>query len=251
VASVPSSFRPEWQASSPSAYRRVHGRVLRLAERLERAYGRPDHGNLEDPLDEAIYIVLTYQTGIDREQAVWQALRAAYPSWDEVLRTREAELAQVLKPSGFHRTRAPTIKRLLRAVEARFKRLSLDDLRGLSREAAEAELKALPGLATKGARCVLLYSLGHQTFPFDSNTFRFFSRYGVLLPTARYGRQSLHDESEQLVPARVRYGMHVALVAHGRNVCISQHPRCASCPLWRWCMTGRRIRRRMKAKGNE
>jgi endonuclease III len=230
---------PPWRPTEPRQLQAVRRRMQRLARALDLAYGTPDLGNLPDPLDEAVYIILTYQTDLERARLVWRQLKARFPKWDCVLDSPDATLEQVLQPSGFQRARAKLIRNLLAAVRKRWGKLSLRSLESMTSEAAEAELRALPGLDIKGARCVLLYSLGRPAFPVDSNAFRFMRRYGVIADGAVYRRAATHDELQALVAPAHRYGFHVNLVVHGHQTCLPRNPRCAGCPLRRRCPTAR------------
>jgi len=213
--------------------------MSRLAERLARAYGTPDLGNQLDPLDEAVYIVLTYQTDLSRAQQTYRALRTRYPTWEQVASADARELADILRPSGLQRSRARLLRLLLESVRTRFGAYDLSKLRGTARTEAEAELRRLPGMELKGARCVLLYALGVPALPVDSNTFRFMRRFGVLTPRSIFRRKVVHDGLEQLVPPSCRHSLHVNLVVHGQRTCLPHGPRCPVCPVRRSCSTGR------------
>ena len=226
---------PEWRVTSTRDRRRVGARMSRLRKRLEREYGTPDLGNLPDPLEEAVFILLTYQTDIPRARAVWTALRSRFGTWEELASAPTKAVEAVLRPSGFQGWRATLIRRLLGAVFDRFGDYSLDSLRAMPREQAEKELRILPGMDTKSARCVLLYSLGHAAFPLDSNSFRFFDRYGVVAPGVRYRRRSLHNALEIIVPPGDRHALHVNLVVHGQATCLPQRPICSACVVKRRC----------------
>lgn len=217
----------------------AQARMERLAERLSNAYGTPNLGNVSDPLDECIYILTTYQTDLPRAQLVFDHLRRTFPTWEALMDGARHKLEDVLRPSGFQRSRAGIIRKLLAAVKARFGVYSLEALRAMSAEDAERELRALPGLDFKGARCVMLYSLGKRVLPVDSNTFRFMGRYGVLAKTARYRRRTTHDGLQRLVPEDARYALHVNLVVHGQTTCLPRTPKCSTCCVRETCSTGR------------
>ncbi len=223
---------PRWRSGKVSALR---GRMRRLARILAREYGTPNLGNLPDPLDEAVYIVLTYQTDIARARSVWAELKRCFPSWGGVLDAPVAKLELVLGPSGLQRARAKLIRQLLEAVRLRWGTLSLDALHAMGDAEAETELRALPGLDIKGARCVLMYSLRRPVFPVDSNTFRFMQRFGVVRPSARYRRKTTHDGLQALVAPDDRHALHVNLVVHGQQTCMPKTPKCGACPVRRSC----------------
>ena len=206
-------------------------RLLLLDWILDTAHGAPESvlGNHEDALDEAIYIILSFQTDLNRLRATWGRLRSAFPRWDDVDRASIADIADVLRVGGLHRQKAKTIKRLIRAVRVEFGQVSLDALREMDDTAAEQALTRLPGLSWKGARCVLLYSLQRHTLPVDGNTFRILARAGVIPRSAVYRRKVLHDALQAAVPADRRRRLHVNLVVHGQQVCLPGTPRCESC----------------------
>jgi endonuclease III len=212
------------------------GAVERLADIdavLDAAYGTPETelGNKPDPLDEAIYIILSFQTDLARFSSTWSRLRTAYPSWDALEHAAGRDVARILRDGGLHRQKTRTIRRLLAEVRRVVGEHSLDLLRALNDEDAERLLTRLPGLSWKAARCVLLYSLDREVLPIDSNMFRILKRTGVLSRRAVYRRRSLHDAIQAAVPAPRRRALHVNLVVHGQRTCLPRAPQCACCPL--------------------
>jgi len=222
---------------SSSLKRGAAKRLAQIDRQLEECYQTPEAalGNKHDPLDEAIYIVLSFQTDIARTSITWARLRAAFPSWEALTRARVPSIATVLREGGLHRQKARTIKRLLAAVRKLSGSLSLRLLRSMSDEEAERVLTRLPGLCWKGARCVLLYSLGRHVFPVDSNTFRILKRTGLLRRGAIYRRRSLHDAIQAAVPCARRRSLHINLVVHGQRTCLPRAPDCPHCPLLNNC----------------
>lgn len=206
--------------------------------KLDSFYGAPESvlGNQQDPLDEAVYIILSFQTDLARFKTTWTALKAAFPTWEDVEQAPLDAIEDALQTGGLHHQKAVTIRRLLHAVRRDFGELSLSSLQQADDGAAERELCRLPGLSWKGARCVLLYSLGRQTFPVDVNTFRILQRLGVVPRSAVYRRRSLHDALQQAVAPERRRRFHVNLVIHGQRVCLPLHPNCADCPISDACV---------------
>lgn len=212
-------------------------RLAAIDRMLEAAYGTPESelGNKNDPLDEAIYIILSFQTDLPRFTSTWSRLRAAYPSWDALDHATARDVARVLRDGGLHRQKAQAIKRLLVAVRGFAGDLSLDQLRGMNDADAERLLMSLPGLSWKATRCILLYSLSREVFPVDGNTFRILKRSGVLSNRAVYRRRTLHDSLQAAVPAARRRPLHINLVVHGQRTCLPRSPRCLRCPLVHVC----------------
>lgn len=206
---------------------------------LDHEYGAPESelGNKEDPLDEVIYIILSFQTDVARLQRVWQDLRRTYATWSDVAETSQDALSATLREGGLHVQKARAIRQLLKEVKRRSGSYSLEDLRQLDDEAAEKYLLSLPGLSWKGARCVLMYSLQRNCFPVDTNTFRIFKRVGVIGPRAVYRRKGLHDSLQRVITPKRRRPFHVNLVVHGQRVCVPGRPRCDTCIASEICNT--------------
>lgn len=204
---------------------------------LDATSGTPEAelGNKSDPLDEAIYIILSFQTDLARFKTTWSQLRSAYPSWAALERASIRDIAHTLREGGLQTQKARTIRSLLASVRETAGALSLDLLRAMSDADAERVLTRLPGLSWKGARCVLLYSLERDAFPVDGNTFRILKRTGVLSRRAVYRRRTMHDAVQAAVPPSRRRALHVNLVVHGRQTCLPRNPFCSRCPLLTDC----------------
>lgn len=216
------------------------GAVARLAtidRILEKTYGTPEKilGNQDDPLDEAIYIILSFQTDLARCGLTWSKLRETYPSWESAAQAPTGELSTAIRQGGLQWQKALAIKRLLAEVRRIAGGLSLGMLSRMSDPDAERLLTRLPGLSRKGARCVLLYSLRRDVFPVDVNTFRILRRAGVLSRSAVYRRRSLHDTIQATVSAPRRRILHVNLVVHGQRVCLPRAPQCPRCAIVSTC----------------
>src|SRR5579884_3212008 len=92
--------------------RGAQSRLVRLDRLLCRAYGTPEAslGNHADPLDEAIYIVLSFQTDLARLKRTWGKLRATFPSWEELHRAPAPVVERAIREGGLQRQKAKTIK---------------------------------------------------------------------------------------------------------------------------------------------
>jgi len=204
---------------------------------LNDAYGAPeaDLDNKADPLDEAVYIILSFQTDLDRFKLVWEGLRAAFPTWEQLAKAPLRRVVKVLRVGGLQEQKARTIRKLLKAAKEESGAYSLDILRDMEDDAAERFLTRLPGLSWKAARCVLLYSLGRGVFPVDSNTFRIFKRAGVLSRGSVYRRRGLHDGLQNAVEVSRRKPLHINLVVHGQRTCLPRRPKCSSCAVRSIC----------------
>jgi DNA (cytosine-5)-methyltransferase 1 len=221
----------------------------RIAELLEVTYRSADLGNFEDPLEEAVYIMISRQTREEVYREVFAALRRRYPRWVDVLAGQRKELRDLLRPAGFYEQRADQLRSFLAAVrDSNEERsagpfadppgdLTLDFLHEMNDREAEACLRGLPGIGPKSARCILSYSLKRDALAVDTHVRRIFIRLGLV---ESRGIKADHDPFQDAVPARLRRQMHVNLVHHGRAVCRQTNPACHRCVLVSFCEEGRR-----------
>lgn len=207
-------------------------RLLRVADRLARAYGRPRLGR-SDPLDSLIETVLSQATSDVNSERAFASLKAAFPTWEAAAAARPRALERAIRCGGLARTKSRRILKLLAAVREREGRLDLSGLRRLDAVSADARLRGLPGVGPKTRACVLLFALRKHAFPVDTHVHRLARRLG-LVPL----RSSAEAAHELLSPA-VREGraldLHLNLIRLGREVCRARRPRCAECALGSLC----------------
>lgn len=218
-------------------------RLSRIDEILELTYRSADLGNHHDPLDEAVYIIISAQATEAAYQDAFRRLRERWSTWDECEAAPADEIRKVLESTGLAMNKTRDLQRLFPAVrELCAKRgidgLTLDWLDDLSDDEALAILDRLPGIGPKSARCILAYSFGRDVFAVDTHIRRILDRLGVVAD--RPGKKVRHADYEEVVPAEMRRRLHVNLLHHGRAVCRGPVPACERCPLVSFCPSGLR-----------
>ena len=213
-------------------------RVRAILRRLRKRFGDLEPPRRSDPLDELILTVLSQHTSDLNAERAFDALRAAFPTWDDVVRAPAVAVADAIRSGGLANTKAPRIQAILRAVHEREGRYDLSWLREASDEGARSYLTSLPGVGPKTAAVVLSFALGRDAIPVDTHVHRVSKRLG-LVPAAASAERSdrlLHE----LVPDGLRTQLHVALIRLGREICKAPVPRCRECPLKDLCPTAPR-----------
>ena len=201
--------------------------IREITQILLDQYGTPDLGNLQDPLDELVFIVTTLKTNHTNYIPVFQALRDEFPTWDLLLSVPLDRLKRVMKPAGLSNQKAPRLVEILQKVKKDHGALSLQWLNRLDDEAVESYLTSFKGLGKKGARCIMLYSLGRKVLPVDTHTVRIFKRLGYLDEAVSERRSQ--DIIQSMVPPDVRKPLHVNILVHGRLTCSAKRPLCEQC----------------------
>ncbi|MFP5310667.1 MAG: endonuclease III domain-containing protein [Actinomycetes bacterium] len=187
-------------------------------------------GNKTEPYDELVYILLTLMT---RSQArldrAFEGLHSATgQSWSYLSEVPPEDLHAILAPLGFANRRAEQLLGCVRRIEDDLGG-TLEPLREWSDEDALAYLISLPGVGTKTAKCVMMYSLGRQVFPVDIHVLRVAKRLGWVPMDASWTEAD--RLLEQIVPDELKFDLHVLVVVHGREVCKSRDPQCDDCVL--------------------
>jgi endonuclease-3 len=223
------------EPASPAVLRRHMRTVL---GRLRRRYGELLPPRRSDPLEELVLTVLSQHTSDLNAERSFAGLRAAFPTWDEVVRAPTRRVADAIRSGGLADTKAPRIQAILREIRERRGRFDLSYLRDLSDEEARSELVSLPGVGPKTAAVVLSFSLGRDSMPVDTHVHRVTRRLGWIPATASAERADrlLHGT----IPPGMRTELHVALIRLGREICKAPTPRCRICPLKDVCPTAPR-----------
>ena len=208
-------------------------RIRAVQRRLRRQQGPFEPKPRLRPLDEVVATVLSQHTSDRNSERAFASLKRRFPTWEETLDAPTGEVAAAIRGGGIANQKAIRIQRILAEVERREGRIDLDRLGALGDAEVETYLTALPGVGPKTAACVLLFSLGRAAFPIDTHVHRVTSRLGWI--PAGASAERAHQLLGRLVPADIRYDLHVGLVTHGRTVCRAQRPRCSTCVLRDLC----------------
>jgi endonuclease-3 len=221
--------------------KRETSKALTVHQLLTEEYGQHEWQPRLDPLSELIFTILSQNTSDVNRDRAWQRLKDRFPSWESVLAADAAEIAEAIRPGGLADIKAPRIQETLRVIkreqcpefdEGRGE-FTLDFLAEMEVDEAKQWLTSLNGVGPKTAAIVLLFSLGKPAFPVDTHIHRVSRRLGLIGP--KTSRERAHEVLEELLPPEIYYTFHLNLIAHGRAVCKSQRPRCATCVLREHC----------------
>lgn len=214
----------------------MSSRARAICAALDAAYGRPDLGNHLDPVDELVYILLSTMTTEANYQRSYAALRAALPTWEEVLSAPLAQVEAAITSGGLAPTKARQIQELLGRLRRDWGGFDLSFMHRWAVPDLRAYLVTLPGIGYKAATCVVAYSFGRDVCPVDTHTYRVAVRLAIVPPeTPELGRRG-HVTVELALPPGERLGFHINAIAHGRQRCTVERPACEGCPVADFCV---------------
>jgi endonuclease-3 len=213
------------------------GRIREVQRRLRAEQGPFAPKPVLPVIDEVVATVLSQHTSDTNSERAFAQLKERFSSWEQLAAAPAAQVADAIRCGGIADQKARRIQQILAAISEREGRIDLSRLYDLDDVAVRAYLESLPGVGPKTAACVLTFAMGRAAFPVDTHVHRVATRLGWLPPKTAADRA--HRLLGAMVPAGIRYDLHLALIRHGRTVCRAQRPRCGACILNELCAYGR------------
>jgi endonuclease-3 related protein len=214
-----------------------------IYDRLLAAFGTQHWWPGDTPLEICVGAVLTQNTAwVNVEKAIANLKNAGLldgerESIQRMLATPDAELAALIRPSGYFNLKAKRLKGFLRFVQDAFD----GDLSAMWKEPLESlrfRLLDVYGIGPETADSILLYAGGFPTFVVDAYTIRIMTRLGVADEGITY--HAMKEGFELALPHDVGLfnEYHALLVKLGKDVCRPRGPRCGGCAITTVCVFG-------------
>jgi endonuclease-3 len=216
---------------------RLAQRAIKIHERLLEFYGEPVWRNPLPAIDELVSTILSQNTNDNNRDRAFHALRAQFPTWEEVRDAKTKEVIEAIRPAGLANQKGPRIQQVLKAISKERGSLDLSFLADLSVEEAKAWLMKFNGVGPKTAAIVLCFSLNMPAFPVDTHVYRVTGRIG-LRPELMSVEQA-HAHLEDLFPHDTYYAAHLNLIRLGREICTARRANCEICPIRKLCDYGK------------
>jgi endonuclease-3 len=226
MPAVPAAARRA--ARKPLSGRRARARKVIVA--LRRSYPDADCAlHHDDPWELLVATILSAQCTDERVNQVTPGLFRRFPTVQELARADLHELEEAIRPTGFYRNKARSLRGAAEAIVRRHE--------GHVPRAME-ELVALPGVGRKTAHVVRGTWFGLPAITVDTHVGRLSRRLGL---TDREEPEKVERDLEQVLPERHRTFTSHALIWHGRRVCQARKPRCEICVLAPVCPSAHRF----------
>jgi len=197
----------------------AHATLLleRLLERYPDAHCALDFRNAYELLCATI---LSAQCTDKRVNMVTPALFARYPDAAALAEANPEELEEIIRSTGFYRSKAKSLIGMAQALVARHGGQVPDDMEALV---------VLPGVGRKTANVVLGDAFAKQEgIVVDTHVTRLSNRLGL---TKHDDAVKIEQALLPLFPREQWTKISHLLIDHGRQVCDARKPRCADCIL--------------------
>jgi endonuclease III related protein len=211
--------------------------IREVMQRLGAAYGPMRWWPAESPLEVVIGAVLTQNTRWENvERAIDNLRRADCLVLESLLALPEADLGQLIRPSGYFNIKARRLGNLLRFVAESG---GIEGLADWETEHLRVALLDVHGIGPETADDILLYAFGRPVFVVDAYTRRLFGRLEWADSGAPYEHLRRRVEVELgSDPAELKE-LHALIVEHGKRYC-RPRPLCGECSLA--CICQERLR---------
>lgn len=170
-------------AAAPSCAER---QVAAFYETLLRAWGTQHWWPAQSRLEVIVGAYLTQNTAwTNVELALKQLRRARLLNVDGIRRIPTEKLEQIIRPAGYFRQKARSLKNFVAFLDARYGG-SLKRMFAQPTESLREELLSLIGVGPETADSILLYAGNHPVFVVDAYTRRVLERHGLISAKAKY-----------------------------------------------------------------
>ncbi|MDH5447786.1 MAG: endonuclease III [Candidatus Bathyarchaeota archaeon] len=209
-------------------------RANKILKVLRKEFKLPDWRRKErDPFETLIVTVISQNTNGRNTARAFENLSNKFEITPEALSKADVEeVEEALKVAGLYRNKSKVIKKLSRIVLEDFGG-SLNFIFGTSLEQAREKLLGLPGVGSKTADVVLLFSAKKPTLPVDTHVNRVSKRLGLVDGGADY--EGVRKRLQLLFDSQDYYAVHMLLILHGRRYCRAKKPLCKKCPVNQLC----------------
>jgi endonuclease III len=163
--------------------------------------------------------ILSAQCTDERVNMVTPALFARYPTPADLAAADQEDVEELVRSTGFFRSKAKNLIGMAQAVEARFDGEIPTEL---------ADFVTLPGVGRKTGNVVRSVWYGLPGLPVDTHVTRLSHRLRL---TAEDDPVKIEADLGSMVPPEEWGMLSLRLIEHGRQVCDARKPRCDVCTL--------------------
>lgn len=174
-------------------------------------------------LELLVATILSAQSTDRRVNSVTRMLFARYRSAADYAGADRAELEELIKPTGFFRTKADHLVKLGAALVERYDGQVPSTL---------TDLVSLPGVGRKTANVVLGNAFGVPGITPDTHFIRLTRRFGW---TTHTDPDKIEADVMRLFPPKDWTQLSHNVIWHGRRRCHARNPACGVCPVARLC----------------
>lgn len=200
-------------------------KAVKICDKLDEVYPDAQCSLIyEEPYQLMIATRLSAQCTDARVNIVTKTLFQQFPTLDSFADADLTELEEAVKPCGFYRAKAKSIKEMCTRVRAVYGGQVPDRME---------DLLTLPGIGRKTANLLLGDVFGQSAVVTDTHCIRISGRLGL---TKRHAPEHVEADLRKVLPPERSARYCHQMVLFGRDTCRARNPLCGECPLHAFCV---------------
>jgi endonuclease-3 related protein len=211
-----------------------------IYRRLYEAHGPQHWWPGEGPFEVIVGAILTQSAAWTNVEKALASMRTAECwSFDAINSIPEADLAAIVRPSGYFNAKARKLKVFAAHLAENYLGV-LETLLAKETGTLREELLSIHGIGEETADDIVVYAAEKPSFVIDSYTRRILDRMGLAPDTKNPKYGDYQDLFHQHLPADTPLfnEYHALLDRHAKDPCAKRDPKCSSCCLSDLCATG-------------
>jgi endonuclease III len=191
-----------------------------IIEKLGKMHGQPRAElHYSNPMELTVATILSAQCTDERVNRVTESLFKKYRSWQSYMEVSQEELEEDVRPTGFYKNKAKSLKSIAGEVTERFGGKVPEDI----------DLFAtVKGVGRKSANMIVGLAHGKPAMIVDTHVARVSRRAGL---TIHDEPETIEEDLKKQVPKARWLDFCLLLILHGRYICKAKKPECTRCLL--------------------
>ncbi len=195
-----------------------------MIQTLQAMHGKPRcELNYTNALELTIATVLSAQCTDERVNKVTKELFRKYTTFKKYLDVPVAQLEEDIRPTGFYKNKAKSIKNIAREVTDRFNGKVPDNIDTFA---------TVKGIGRKSANMIVGLAYGKPAVIVDTHVIRVSQRIGL---TKNTDAEKIEFDLRAGMPQSMWTDFSLLVILHGRYLCKAKKPQCERCLLRDQC----------------
>ncbi len=212
----------------------LNEKIIEINNLLIERFGIPPKNKRKpDPLDLLIATILSQNTNDKNSYKAFRQLKNEFPDYSLVKKAPLTKIKNAIKVAGLAEQKAKAIQNLIANLPGNNSSSpTLNFIKKMSNEEILSYLTNFKGIGVKTASCVLLFSLRRNVCPVDTHVHRTLNRMGAVQTKNPVATFEIINKN---FPEGIAHSFHTNLIRLGREICLSNRPKCNLCPCRRIC----------------
>ncbi|HOJ42522.1 MAG TPA: endonuclease III [Syntrophorhabdaceae bacterium] len=198
--------------------------IISILKKLKKMHG---NARIEliysNPLELTVSTILSARCTDERVNKVTKDLFKKYKTMEDYLNVPIEELEEDIKPTGFYKNKARTIKNVMKEIKERFYGKIPDDI---------DKFATVKGIGRKSANLIVGMAYHKPAIIVDTHVIRVSNRIGL---TTQKDPEKIEMDLRKMADEKDYTDLSLLLTLHGRYICKARKPGCAQCLLKEDC----------------